>query len=131
MSILTIANFLLCSTGGNKGIGLAIVRNLALTYPKSPLKSGPFLIYLTARSPERGNEAVKNLEEDPELKKAKVLVQDGGDTTIKYYALDIGQTKSIQEFRDYLKQQHPEGIDFLINNAGIMLNGTYIFEGIS
>ena len=111
-------------TGANKGIGLAIVRNLALDYSKSPLRSGPFLIYLTARSPERGAEAVQNLNEDPHLKKAKVLAQDGGDTTIKYHELDISKSDTIHQFRDFLKKEHPDGIDVVINNAGIRERGT-------
>lgn len=52
-----------------------------------------------------------------------MLAQDGGDTTIKYHSLDISQTKSIQEFRDFLKSEHPEGIDMVINNAGIAMQG--------
>jgi len=110
-------------SGANKGIGLAIVRNLALQYPKSPLKSGSFLIYLTARSSERGSEAVETLRNDPQLKEAKVLAEHGGDTTISFHALDIGQTKSIQELRDFLKSKHPDGIDIVINNAGIAMQG--------
>ncbi|KAG0652802.1 15-hydroxyprostaglandin dehydrogenase [Hyphodiscus hymeniophilus] len=110
-------------TGANKGIGLAIVRNLALQYPKSPLHSGSFLIYLTARSTERGSEAVKVLNSDPALKKAKVLAQDGGDTTIKFQTLDISDVASIHAFRDFLKKEHPEGIDVLVNNAGIAMDG--------
>ncbi|PIA97223.1 Carbonyl reductase [NADPH] 1 [Cercospora beticola] len=113
-------------TGANKGIGLAIVRQLALQYPKSPLRSGPFLIYLTARSAERGAAAVKELQNDPQLKNAKVLEQDGGQTTISYHPLDISQTKSVQDFRDYLHKEHPKGIDMVINNAGIALQG---FDG--
>lgn len=99
------------------------VRQLALQYPSSPFKSGPFLIYLTARSPERGAEAVKTLNNDAQLKEAKVLTQDGGDTTIKYHALDISDPKSIHAFTDFLKKEHPDGIDFAINNAGIALDG--------
>ena len=94
------------------------VRNLALEYPKSALKSGPFTIYLTARSASRGAEAVETLNGDPSLKKAGVLVSDGGDTTIKFHALDIGQEQSIRDFRDALKKEHPEGIDAVVNNAG-------------
>jgi len=110
-------------TGANKGIGLAIVRNLALQYPASPFKAGPFLIYLTARSAERGAEAVNTLNNDPQLKEAKVLAQDGGDTTIKFRELDISQTKSIQDFSKFMKAEHPDGIDILINNAGIAMQG--------
>ena len=83
------------------------------------MKSGPFLIYLTARSPERGAEAVKTLNEDRQLRQAKVLTQDGGDTTIEFYALDIAQSKSIHKFRDFLAKEHPEGIDIVVNNAGM------------
>lgn len=100
-----------------------IVRQLALQYPESALKSSSFFIYLTARSAERGAAAVKELNNDPQLKKAKVLKEDGGNTTITFHPLDISQTKSIQDFRDYLKQQHPDGVDVVINNAGIALQG--------
>ncbi|KAK5168479.1 hypothetical protein LTR04_006695 [Oleoguttula sp. CCFEE 6159] len=110
-------------TGANKGIGFAIVRNLALQYPKSPYHDGPFLIYLTARDQNRGEEALQSLHSDLELKRAKVLVQDGGDATIRYHQLDISDTGSITAFADYLKKEHPDGIDFVINNAGIAMQG--------
>lgn len=99
------------------------MRNLALQYPSSPLREGPLLIYLTARSAERGAEAVETLNNDPQLKKAKVLVKDGGDTTIKFRTLDISETKSIHEFAEFLHKEHPEGIDVVINNAGIAMDG--------
>lgn len=66
---------------------------------------------------------MKTLSEDPQLRQARVLAQDGGDTTISFHALDISQTKSIQEFRDFLKSKHPEGVDFVINNAGVAMQG--------
>jgi hypothetical protein len=141
LSDMAVQSRIAAVTGANRGIGLAIgkhvflypahtanrtlpnrafiVRNLALQYPDSPLKSGPFLIYLTARSAERGEEAVETLSNDPQLKKAKVLVQDGGDTTIKFQALDISDQSSIRAFRDFIKETHEDGIDVLINNAGI------------
>lgn len=99
------------------------VRNLSLKYPSSPLDSGSFLIYLTARSTERGTAAVKALNSDPQLRAAKVLAEDGGATTIKFQILDINDAGSIHAFRDFLKKEHPEGIDVVINNAGISLDG--------
>jgi len=78
---------------------------------------------LTARSAERGAEAVKTLESDPQLKQAKVLTQDGGNTTIKFYALDISKTKSIQDFSSFLRNEHQDGLDIVINNAGIAMQG--------
>ncbi|KAF2470640.1 carbonyl reductase [Lindgomyces ingoldianus] len=110
-------------TGANKGIGLAIVRQLALEYPKSPINNGPLLIYLTARDRGRGEAAVKDLFEDAQLKKAKALSADGGLSDIRYYSLDIADSKSISMFAAYLKQAHGGGVDFVINNAGIAMQG--------
>ncbi|KAL6710791.1 hypothetical protein ACN47E_007848 [Coniothyrium glycines] len=110
-------------TGANKGIGLAIVRQLALQYPKSPLDNGPFLIYLTARDQGRGEAAVKELEQDTQLKKAKALKAYGGLSEIKFHALDITDSGSIRTLAQHLKQAHSDGIDFVINNAGIAMDG--------
>ena len=110
-------------TGANKGIGLAIVRNLALQYPSSAFNNGPLLIYLCARDKGRGEDAVKALEDDAQLKKAKALVQHGGLTTVKYHGLDVSKTKSILDFAGFLEKEHPEGIDMVVNNAGIAMNG--------
>ena len=110
-------------TGANKGIGLAIVRNLALQYPSSAFNNGPLLIYLCARDKGRGEDAVKTLESDAQLQEAKALARDGGLTTVKYHGLDISKTKSILDFAGFLEQEHPEGIDMVINNAGIAMDG--------
>nr|POF04030.1 carbonyl reductase [nadph] 1 [Quercus suber] len=95
-------------TGANKGIGLAI---------------GPFLIYLTARSPERGNAAIDLLTQDPQLQAAKSLTQHGGETTIRFHALDISAPASVKDFSSYLHSTHPDGVDIVVNNAGIALTG--------
>ncbi|EXJ87734.1 hypothetical protein A1O1_04659 [Capronia coronata CBS 617.96] len=110
-------------TGANKGIGLAIVRQLALQYPNSAYNDGPLLLYLTARNEERGKAALEALQADPQLERARALRSQGGLTDIKYRTLDIDSTESIREFADYLKKEHPQGIDFLINNAGIAMQG--------
>ena len=110
-------------TGGNKGIGLACVRQLALQYPQSSFNSGPFLIYLTARSKERGEKAVQDMLGDPQLQKAKALRKDGGLSDVEFLPLDIDSQDSIKNFAAHLKKEHPEGIDMLINNAGIAMDG--------
>ncbi|KAF2497705.1 carbonyl reductase [Lophium mytilinum] len=110
-------------TGANKGIGLAIVRNLALQYPKSPLNNGPLLIYLTARDNTKGEEALRSLQQDSQLTKAKALTSDGGLAEIKYHTLDIADSKSIASFAEYLQNTHGDGVDFIINNAGIAMQG--------
>jgi carbonyl reductase 1 len=58
IGVVTGANKVLSSTSVSmvrlvadvllKGIGLAIVRQLALQYPTSPLNNGPFLIWYSA-----------------------------------------------------------------------------------
>ena len=110
-------------TGANKGVGLAIVRQLALQYPQSAYNNGQLLIYLTARNEERGKTALETIKEDPQLKKAKALRKDGGLADVEYLALDIDSKQSIDDFATALKKRHPDGIDFLINNAGVALQG--------
>ena len=100
-----------------------LVRNIALQYPKSGLNDGPLLVYLTARDRDRGEAALQQLRKDTQLKNAKALAQDGGLTDVKYHQLDVSDTKSIDEFCDFLKREHPEGIDVLVNNAGVALTG--------
>ena len=104
-------------------VGLAVVRNLALQYPSSTFNNGPFLIYLTARDQQRGEDAVKALQTNVQLKKEKALIGEGGLTCIKYHSLDISKSESITDFASFLKQEHPEGIDILVNNAGIAMQG--------
>ncbi|KAI9761894.1 MAG: hypothetical protein M1840_001547 [Geoglossum simile] len=110
-------------TGANKGIGLATVRNLALQYPASAFNNGPLLIYLTSRDKSRGEEALESISNDAQLKKAKALVADGGLVDVRHHALDIAKATTIQSFADFLQKEHPQGIDFVVNNAGIAMSG--------
>lgn len=105
-----------------KGVGLAIVRQLALQYSKSPLNNGPLLVYLTARDKSRGEKALEELQSDKQLLSAKALAKDGGLTSIKYAALDISDKKSIEEFAALLKKEHGQ-IDIIVNNAGVAMDG--------
>ncbi len=96
---------------------------MALQYPSSSFNSGPLLIYLTARDQGKGEAAVKALQDDPQLKKARALARDGGLASIKYYPLDISKRQSIMNFASFLKEEHSEGIDMVVNNAGIAMDG--------
>lgn len=100
-----------------------IVRQLALQYPQSPLNAGSLLVYLTARDASRGEAAVKALHEEEQLRKAKALVTDGGPTEIKFRQLDIGDEKSVDAFAEFIKKEHHDKIDFVINNAGVAFDG--------
>ncbi|KFQ42577.1 PREDICTED: carbonyl reductase [NADPH] 1-like [Nestor notabilis] len=83
-------------TGSNKGIGFSIVRALCQQFPGH--------VYLTARDPGRGQEAVKKLEEE--------------GLHPFFHQLDIDDLQSIRALRVFLKEKYG-GLDVLINNAGI------------
>lgn len=87
---------LLQVTGGNKGIGFAIVRALCKQYDGN--------VYLTARDVARGLNAVS------ELKKEGLEPM--------FHQLDVTNDESVTKFRDYLKNQYG-GLDVLVNNAAI------------
>lgn len=83
-------------TGGNKGIGYAIVKALCEKYNGT--------VYLTARDVGRGEAAVA------ELKKLGLKP--------KYHQLDVTDEGSLNAFHDFIKKEHG-GIDILVNNAAI------------
>ncbi|KAE8621510.1 hypothetical protein XENTR_v10004857 [Xenopus tropicalis] len=89
-------------TGGNKGIGLAIVRALCKQFKGD--------VYLTARDPKLGEEAVRALKEQEGL-------------SPHFHQLDINDLQSIRALGSFLKEKYG-GIDVLINNAGIAFKGT-------
>lgn len=83
-------------TGGNKGIGFAIVRGLCKRFEG--------VVYLTSRDEERGKRAVAELNKE--------------GLSPLYHKLDITVKESVEVFRDYIKQKYG-GIDVLVNNAAI------------
>ncbi len=87
-------------TGSNKGIGLAIVRALCTQFNGD--------VFLTARSEERGQEAIKKL-------------QDEG-LSPKFHQLDITSTDSVENLRQFIVTTYG-GCDVLVNNAGMAYKG--------
>lgn len=83
-------------TGGNKGIGFAIVKALCQQFDGN--------VYLTARDVTRGLNAVSELEKQ--------------NLKPKFHQLDINDDESVMKFRDYVKNTYG-GLDILINNAAI------------
>ncbi|KAM6916666.1 carbonyl reductase [NADPH] 1 isoform 2-T2 [Xenentodon cancila] len=83
-------------TGGNKGIGLAIVKALCKQFQGD--------VYLTARDVGRGQEAVQALTSEG----LKAL----------FHQLDINDLNSISTAAAFFKEKYG-GVDILINNAGI------------
>ena len=83
-------------TGGNKGIGLAIVRSMCKKFDGD--------VILTSRDEGLGTAAIKQLESEG----VKPL----------YHQLDITSSESIDNLKKYLQDKYG-GLDVLINNAGM------------
>ncbi|KAI1304958.1 Carbonyl reductase [NADPH] 1 [Halotydeus destructor] len=84
-------------TGSNKGIGLAIVKQLCEQYDGD--------VYLTSRNVELGQAAVEQLKKDFNVEP-------------KYHQLDINDTDSIHNLKNFLLEKYG-GLDVLVNSAGI------------
>jgi len=83
-------------TGGNKGIGLGVVRALCRQYKGE--------VYLTARDEQRG--------------KAAVALLEGEGLSPRFHLCDLGSPATVEALRDSMVERHG-GIDVLVNNAGI------------
>jgi len=86
-------------TGANRGIGLAISRQLATRGAQ---------VVLTARKSGAGKAAVKRLAAQ--------------NLTVQFRPLDVTSGKSIVALREFLKRTYGR-LDVLINNAGIIASG--------
>ena len=89
-------------TGANRGIGLAIARELA---------DRGLEVILTCRDEMKGKKALKELEND----KRK----------IGFHPMDVTNVESIYMLKNFLRTKYT-AIDVLINNAGIISSSTSI-----
>jgi NAD(P)-dependent dehydrogenase (short-subunit alcohol dehydrogenase family) len=85
-------------TGGNRGIGFEICRQLAQKGIK---------VILTARNQQKGRVAAKKLQ------------KEGLD--VVYHQLDVTDEESIKKTAEYVDQKFGK-LDILINNAGILID---------
>ena len=86
-------------TGGNRGIGLEICRQLA--------RRADLRVVLTSRDAAKGEAAIKSLNN-------QIL-------NISSAALDVTDAKSVEAFADRIAKQFGR-CDVLVNNAGVMLD---------
>ncbi|KAK3141963.1 hypothetical protein QOZ80_4BG0340400 [Eleusine coracana subsp. coracana] len=84
-------------TGGNKGIGLEVCRQLA---------SSGITVVLTARDEKRGSEAVEKL-------------QKAGLSEIIFYQLDVTDAPNIGRLANFMKARFGK-LDILVNNAAVI-----------
>jgi NAD(P)-dependent dehydrogenase (short-subunit alcohol dehydrogenase family) len=85
-------------TGGNKGIGLELCRQLARL---------DIDVILTARNKERGQSAVQQLA--------------GEGLAVNFHQLDVADQNSVRRLARHLADEHGR-LDILINNAAILID---------
>jgi (+)-neomenthol dehydrogenase len=84
-------------TGGNRGIGLEICRQLA---------SKGVTVVLTARDQKRGADAVKTLGVH-------------GLSNVVFHQLEVGDLSSAARLADFIREKYGK-LDILVNNAGVI-----------
>lgn len=97
---MTTAKKIALVTGGNKGIGLEVSRNLA---------NEGCTVLLGARSAERGQQAVRQL-------------QQAGLDDVHFLEIDVTRQDTIQAAAQQIESRY-DRLDILVNNAGVNLRG--------
>ncbi|UZJ56233.1 hypothetical protein CBS101457_005553 [Exobasidium rhododendri] len=116
---MTSTTFSVLVTGSNRGIGYGIVRRAVREYRNSyayKTSSLPLQIYLTSRDESQGKQAIESI-------KAELKPEDLKNASIEYHQLDISDVKSKENIINFFQAKERGGLDVLINNAGIALNG--------
>jgi NAD(P)-dependent dehydrogenase (short-subunit alcohol dehydrogenase family) len=85
-------------TGGNRGIGFELVKQLTLK---------GFKVILTSRNPKKGHEAVQKLKESA--------------LDVSFVEMDVEDPESIRQAAIKINEQYGK-LDVLINNAGVYLD---------
>jgi len=93
-------------TGGNKGIGFEICRQLA--------RQGMDVL-LTARDETKGKEACDSLRKE--------------GIRVRFHPLDVDDPGSIRRIREYVEKESGR-LDILVNNAGVNLDGEKTAENV-
>jgi len=70
-------------------------------------------VYLLSRDKGRGEDALKQVLNDPKIKRQRVLRGDGGESEVRLGELDITSERSLGEFVEFLGREHSGGIDFV------------------
>ncbi len=90
-------------TGANSGIGLVAARELA---------GKGATVVVACRSVEKGEKAVGQMRGE--------LGPNAGGARFDVQALDLADLSSVRAFAGRIEAAYPDGIDILINNAGVM-----------
>ncbi|HZG17183.1 MAG TPA: SDR family oxidoreductase [Candidatus Bathyarchaeia archaeon] len=85
-------------TGGNRGIGLELAKQLAMNGYK---------VILTSRDPEKGHAAAQKLE--------------GSNLDVSFVVMDVDNQESIRQAAMKVNEEYGK-LDVLINNAGVYLD---------
>ncbi|MGA7397356.1 MAG: oxidoreductase [Solirubrobacterales bacterium] len=90
-------------TGANSGLGEVTARELARKGAK---------VEIACRNTGKGNEAVDRIR--------VALTPNGNEAELEVRALDLASLSSVREFSEGIQSDYSDGIDLLINNAGVM-----------
>ncbi|KAF2173840.1 hypothetical protein M409DRAFT_62081 [Zasmidium cellare ATCC 36951] len=99
--IPSLAGKTIIVTGGSSGLGKETVLQLA--------KHNPHQIILTARTQQRGDAAIQEIEREVPASKGK----------LQFLQLDLGSLKSVKAAAETFGRDH-DRLDVLVNNAGLM-----------